>query len=106
MLYSLSISLGVASSLKIVSGRLGVGLTSGLTSEVGPTSRMTSEVGPTSELTSGVEPTSELTSGVEPTSELAPTLVKGEVAQCLTEVCQILQLGVALKEAERFPSSP
>ena len=98
MLYSLSISLGVASSLKIVSGRLGVGLTSGLTSEVGPTSRMTSEVGPTSELTSGVEPT----------SELAPTLVKGEVAQCLTGVCQTLQHGVeeALKEADRFPSLP
>ena len=86
MLYSLSISLGVASSLKIVSGRLGVGLTSGLTSEVGPTSRMTS--------------------GVVLTSELAPTMVKEEVAQCLTEVCQTLQLGVELKEADRFPSSP
>ena len=86
MLYSLSTSLGVASSLKIVSGRLEVGPTSGLTSEVGLTSRMTS--------------------GVVLTSELAPTMVKEEVAQCLTEVCQTLQLGVELKEADRFPSSP
>ena len=96
MLYSLSTSMGVASSLKIVSGRLEVGPTSGLTSEVEPTSRMTSEVGLTSRMTSGVVLT----------SELAPTMVKEEVAQCLTEVCQTLQLGVELKEADRFPSSP
>ena len=65
MWYSLSISLGVASSLKIVSGRLRVGLTSGLTSEVGLTSGRTSGVGLTSGRTSG----------------LAPMLVKEEVAQ-------------------------
>ena len=75
MLYSLSTSMGVASSLKIVSGRLEVG------------------------------PTSGLTSGVVLTSELAPTMVKEDVAQCLMEACQTLQLGVELK-VDRFPSSP
>ena len=96
MLYSLLVSLGVVSSSMTVSGRL----------EVGPTSRMTSEVGPTSRMTSEVGPTSRVTSGVVLTSELAPTMVKEEVAQCLTEACQTLQLGVDLKEVDRFPSSP